>query len=113
MTHSTSPAFARQATVTANTKRSPAVSGGKRGAATTLLIGLTCTPLDPVQDQIAMREVLNTPHEVLETFVDGEQDIVEGDVLVVGPVEYPIRSVREWVWRGSVYRHLFLENLKR
>lgn len=115
MTNKVSAAFKRGATVTANTKRSPRISGGKRGAMTTFLIGFRCWPLDSVQDQITMREAIGTPHEILETFVDGTLDIAEGDVLVVGEDEYPIRSVKEW--QGVIgfghYRHLFLEDLKR
>lgn len=112
---SLSPGFRRGAVVTANTKRSPAISGGKRGAMATFIVGLKCWPLDPVQDQITMREALNSPHEILETFVDGALDITEGDVLVVGESEYPIRSVREWTHAPflGAYHHLFLEDLKR
>jgi hypothetical protein len=40
-------------------------------------------------------------------------DIERGDVLVVDSTEYPIRSCAEWEWRGTVYRHLVLEDLKR
>lgn len=37
----------RQMRETCSTKRAPAMSGGKRGTATTNLTGVACTPLDP------------------------------------------------------------------
>jgi hypothetical protein len=77
--------FTRMATKTASTKRPPALSAGKRGVAATNLTGLTCTPLDPVAPEVRQRLALNTPHELLETFVSD----------------------------GSEYKHLILEDLKR
>ena len=109
--------FSRMATVTASTKRAPAVSGGKRGAPTTNLTGLKVTPLDPVDPELRQRLALDTPHELLQTFVEkvdgSSMDIREGDILVVGTTEYPIRAVAEWVYRNGVYLQLILEDLKR
>jgi hypothetical protein len=59
------------ATVTASTKRPPAVSSGKRGSAATQISSLMCTPLDTVSADVALRAGLDTPHNVLQTFVDG------------------------------------------
>ena len=39
--------------------------------------------------------------------------IIEGDVLVVGSKEDPIRAVEDWTWRSPTYRLLVLEELKR
>jgi len=75
----------RLTTVTASTKRTPAISGGKRGAAETNVTSLKCTPLDPVDPGLRQRMALDTPHELLQTFVDG----------------------------GTVFYHLILEDLKR
>lgn len=63
----------RLLTVTASTKRQPAINAGKRGAPATLLTGVRCTALDPipVTPEIRERLDLKTPHELLETFVDG------------------------------------------
>ena len=61
--------FRRMANVTASTKRPPAISGGKRGEATTKLSGLKCTPLDPVSSEIRKRVALDTPMELLQTFL--------------------------------------------
>lgn len=57
--------------VTASTKRAPAMSGGKRGAPVTHLTGIRSTPLDPLDPEVAERLALNTPHELLQTVVDG------------------------------------------
>ena len=74
-------AMRRLLTVTASTKRSPAVSGGKRGAPATHLTGVRCMPLDPVDADLAQRLGLNTPHELMQTVADG------GDAFYVLVVE--------------------------
>ncbi len=104
--------FADMATVTASTKRAT-MSSGLRGEASTNLPSLKCTPLDPVDAELRHSLELDTVHELLQTFVDGVPDIEEGDILVVGAVEYPIRSCAEWTWNGSAYLHLVVEDLKR
>lgn len=109
---STSKSFALWTSVTASTKRNPAIASGKRGAAVTNISSLKCTQLDPVNPEIAERLGLGTPHEALETFVDTDLDIIEGDFLIVGTKTYPIRSVAEWTWRGAEYLHLIIEELK-
>ena len=104
--------FSRMASVSASTKRPPAISSGKRGAASTKISSLKCTPLDPVDAETARRVNVGTGYEVLQCFTEAGQDIKEGDLLVVGSKEYPIRAVADWVWRGSTYLHLFLEEQK-
>ena len=108
-----SATFARRLTVTASTKRLPAVASGKRGAAVAHLAELKCTPLDPLTAEIAQRVALNTPHETLQTFC-GSGDVREGDILVVGSTEYPIKAVEDWAdFRGVTFRVLVVEDLKR
>jgi hypothetical protein len=110
-----SSSFARMAVVTASTKRSPVVSGGKRGTPTTQEASFACTPLDPIDPEVRQRLMLDSPNVILETFVensDGSLDIVVGDILVVGSTEYPIKAVEDWYWRTETYRHLFVEKLK-
>jgi hypothetical protein len=71
--------FRRMATKAASTKRAPAISSGKRGASTSHLTNLKCTPLDPVSAEIQRRIALDTPMELLQTFLtDGA-----GFVLIV------------------------------
>lgn len=105
--------FWRMATITASTKRSPAASGGKRGTPTAFIASLRCAPLDPVDPETRQRLAINTPHELLQTFVDAGLDILEGDILVVDGEDYPIRSAAQWLWRGSEFVHLIIEELKR
>jgi hypothetical protein len=100
-------------TETASTKRPPAISSGKRGTPATKISSLKCTPLDPVDPELRQRLAINTPHELLQTFVNGGLDILEGDFLVYGATDYPIRSCAEWKWRGVVFQRLILEDLKR
>ena len=77
--------FKRMATVTASTKRNPAITSGKRGAPVANLTGVKCTPLDPISEDLANRLELETPHELLVSFADG----------------------------GNVFYRLVLEDLKR
>lgn len=64
----TTASFARMATVTASTKRRPTVSSGERGALATAIASLKCTPLDPVQADVALDPGLKQPHVLLQTF---------------------------------------------
>jgi len=77
--------FKRMTTVTASTKRNPAIVSGKRGAPVTELTGVKCTPLDPISAELSNRLELETPHELLVSFADG----------------------------GNVFYRLVLEDLKR
>ena len=106
-------AFARAATVTATTKRAT-LSGGTSTGYVTHLSGVKCLPLMSVDPETRNRPELQTFHEVKETFVDGGLDIMEGDKLVIGSVEYPIRAVDEQPWLfGGSYLRLLVEELKR
>ena len=107
-------AFALLATVTASTKRTPAIASGLFGAAVTSIASLSCTPLDPLTPEIAMRAGLGTPFEGLQTFTEKGLDIVEGDILTVSSKDYPIKAVGDWYWPmdGNNYQFLVLELLK-
>ena len=100
------------ATATASTKRSPALSGGKRGPAVTHLIGVACDPLLPVNAETAERAGLDTPHNVFETFVYSDADIEQGDSLTVAGIDYPIRAVERWPWADGYYLHIICELVK-
>ena len=106
--------FTLMATVTGSTKRTPAVSSGKFGVAVENIASLKCFPLDPVSAEIATRMGLDTPLELLQTFVEGGLDIVEGDILTVAGKDYPIKAVSDWLWRedNANYLRLILEQLK-
>lgn len=67
-----SQGFRRMASVSASTKRAQMAGAGvnrKKGAPSTLLTGLRCTPLDPVDPELRKRLALETPHELLQTFL--------------------------------------------
>jgi len=108
--------LSRAATVSASTKRRPAIIAGKIGTPATFLASVKCVPLQPVSAEVARRQALNTPHEVSQTFIDGSPDIKEGDILVIGAKEYPIKSVENWANNTTGHgAHLILvvEDLKR
>lgn len=104
--------FAKRATVTASTKRLPAKSRGKVGAAVTNLSSFKCTPLDPVGTELRNQLQISTPVELLQTFTEGGLDILDGDILVVSSTEYPIQWVGDWTYRDSVYKHIVIANKK-
>ena len=108
-----STSFSRLATVSASTKRPPATSSGKVGSPATNITSLVCTPLDPVDMELRDRFGLDTSITVKQSFCDGGLDIVLGDILVVNSIEYPIKALGEWEWRGSTYHHMILEVLPR
>lgn len=99
-------------TVTADVKRSPPLSSGRRGEPEYHLRDIRCAPLDPVDSEIRERLGLDTPHEVLQTFTE-DHPIQEGDILIVWGESYPIRSVGDWGWRKTKYLHLVIEELKK
>lgn len=104
--------FGRLATVSASTKRA-GFSSGRRSAPVENIDSLDVTPLDPVSAELAQRLALDTPHELLQTFAEGSLDIQEGDILVVGSEEYPIRALEEWAWGDVTCYRLVVEELKR
>lgn len=104
--------LARLATVSASTKRAT-FSSGRRSAPTEQISSLDVTPLDPVSAELAQRLGLDTPHEVLQTFCEGDLDLQEGDILVVGTEEYPIRALEEWTYGDTTSYRLVVEELKR
>ena len=110
----TSKTFTLMATVTASTKRPPAISGSKRGTPVANITSLVCFPLDPVDSEVRARMGTQGPMELLQTFTQGGLDIQEGDLLVVSSTEYIIRSVGNWTWPldSADYLHLVIEEIK-
>ena len=106
------PAFDRLATVTASTKRSAGIASGLEVGYTTEIVSLKCLPLHPVDPELLLGREGLAFHEVLQTAVDAGLDILEGDLLVIATVEYNIRSVAEWPWRGNSYAVLIVEQRK-
>ena len=96
----TDATFDLLSTTIASTKRPPAVSSGKRGSPATNLARISCIPLMPIDAQLQERLHLDGALKLWQTFVQADLDILEGDLLVIGSTEYPIRAVEEWPWRG-------------
>lgn len=103
-----STSFSKLATVTASTKRQGAVSGGLSGDLAENIASLKCLPLDPLTPDVAASMGLGAFAELLQTMVEGGLDIIEGDVLVVGSTEYPIKAVADWHWRPADSNTLWL-----
>lgn len=103
--------FDKLASVTASTKRSGGVAGGLEVGFVEHVATLSCTPLDPVDPELAQEYNLAWS-ETLVTYVAGVIDILEGDILVVATVEYPIKAVADWAWKDTVYKMLLLEDQK-
>ncbi len=106
--------FAWMATVTASTKRSGGISSGLEAAYAEQIASLKCLPLDPVSAEVVQRIPSLSFMESLQTAVEGSLNIVEGDLLVVGGTEYPIRAIEDWLWPpdAKVYMILYLEEKK-
>ncbi len=109
-----SASFARMATVTASTKRGGARVGGVSGDYAASIASLKCLPLAPVTPEVAQGIEGLSFREISQTFVEGGLDIAEGDKLVVGATEYPIRAVEDWTWPpdSADILTLFLEDKK-
>lgn len=106
-------AFDRFASETAATKRAT-LSSGKASGHTSYLTGVACMPLAPVDAETRNRPELQTFEVIKETYVKTGLDIIEGDLLTLGGVDYPIRAVENWPWAtGVAYLRLVVEVLKR
>ena len=104
--------FDRLATVTASTKRDGGITNGLEVGYAAKIATLSCSPLDPIDAEIAQRVDGLSFGESLQTFVQGDPDIKEGDLFVVDTVEYPVRAVAEWNWKGTDYLMIYLEVVK-
>lgn len=109
-----SKSFLSMATVIASIKRSPAPVDGNRGARAEVIASIKCTPLDPVDAELRERLSLDTPYELLQTYFETDELIVEGDIVAIAATsrEYPIRSLAEWERGLTTYRAI-LEDLKK
>ena len=106
--------FSRMASITASTKRSPGMVSGLEGAYVTNISSLACLPLDPVSPELELGVAGLAWRETLQTMVEGGLDIVEGDLLTVSGVDYPVRAVANWTWGpdSTDFLVLYLEDIK-
>ena len=96
-----SASFSKLATVTATTQRMGAVAGGLSGDLANNEVDFKCTPLDPLNPEVAMMAGIEAFAEVLMTMVEGSLDILEGDTFITGGVTYKVRAVGQWNWRPT------------
>jgi hypothetical protein len=97
---------------TLTTKRPPTVVSGRRGDPVDYLSAVPCTSLLPVSPEVAARYPNRRPTELLQCFVPGTYDVVEGDTVVFGGKQYPVRDAAEWSLRRTSITHLILEDIK-
>ena len=89
------------ATLTASTKRPPAVSGGKVGEPVPHLGSVAVVPFLPITPEIANSVRLFSPRTARVTYAFADEgnvlpDIEEGDTLEAENQTYIIRSVAEY-----------------
>ena len=65
----TTSSFQKLATTPCSTLRPAAIVAGRRGDPEPSLSNLFCTPLDPVDSELRQRLAIETPHELLQTFI--------------------------------------------
>ena len=104
-------AFENVATETVSTKRSDDADG-KVSAPIENLTGISATPIYPVAPDLQRRMALDTPHTLVECFIEGSYDIKKGDMLVAGGIDYPIKVVEKYPFSGSYRYRLILEDLE-
>ena len=107
----TTPAFQHMASATATVKRPPAIVDGKRGAPTLVDgVSLDIFPLMPLDPQVRQSLALDTPHLLLMTYTEGSSiDLLEGDLLVVDSVEYPVKRIARWPYDTWYYYEVIVE----
>jgi hypothetical protein len=108
----------RLMSLTASTKRA-ALTSGKYGTPATKIASLLCTPVDPVPlaeaSSLPVRQTLGSPIGLYQTVVIGGQDILAGDILTAGGVDYNIRMAEPWAAStitNDAYMKLTLEKVK-
>lgn len=106
------------ATLTASTKRYPAVSASKITAPVAYLTSLPVTPLQSVDAELALQANIQDFYEVKKTYCFTNSsgslyDVREGDILVLSGVEYAIRSAAEFNRPGNgSYTRLIIQERK-
>ena len=105
--------------VLCNTKRDSVGSTGQSTYATNLT-DLAVIEFMPVDANTRERLVINTPYELFQTTCDAEQDVKPGDVLVPlnsvtvqNDLEYAVKAVERWPWRGRDYKLIVVEDTHR
>lgn len=71
--------------------RVPAPVAGKAQDAAAHLSEVRCTPMIPLNNEIAVRAGIESPATTRVVYVDADLDVKGGDVLVMDGKHYPIR----------------------
>ena len=78
------------------TKRQ-AIVNGQPGARQPHLVDLACTPLLPdANGELQKRFKLDTPVELLQTYILGVVDVRQGDHWIQGGATYNVKAVQTW-----------------
>lgn len=103
--------FARLATATASTKRNPAAAGGKVGVPVAKLASINIVPPMPVSSEIAAYYRLQSPREAFVSYTEGTPDLLEGDILTTGAVDYRVVAAGLWPANQS-YTEIVIQQVK-
>nr|ASV43905.1 hypothetical protein [Hot spring virus BHS1] len=87
------------------------MTAGVGAAPTTILTGLACTPLDPVSAETQTRLKLDSPYELRQCSFQSGHDIRKGDLISLDGVDYPVRAVEDYDWRGGTYLRVVVEKV--
>jgi len=109
--------FTKLATVTASTKRIPAIASGKIGSRATNIASLKCTPIDPLssgsQPSYDDVDILDAHVQLFVTYCESTADIQQGDEFIVGSVSYTVKSAENWTFAGSTYLQVILTKYRK
>jgi len=110
--------LSKMATATYSTKRAPAESGSKGGPPVTYLTNVSFVPIMPLVGagvtggnipQAPIQALRNRVGEFLITMAESQShtedsatvnqvpDVMEGDILVIDSVDYPVTEVQNWL----------------
>ena len=106
----TSASFAFLVAGTATIRRKQDMVGGKRGTAGTSAV-FDVLPLMPVDSDTRVQLGLDSGMMFLQTFIQGNPDVIKGDILVRSGRIYPIRYVGKWPINGDLRLHLIIEEI--
>jgi hypothetical protein len=101
----------RLLTETASVLRAQINAYGIKGDYVVHIEELRCTPLDPVDPETREKMLLKSPYELFQVTVNGDLDIRKNDYLVMGTKEYPVQKLEKWMFRGTPFFILYVEDI--
>ena len=98
--------------ITASTKRNPSAVGGKIGAPVTKLASLTLSHAPvPVHPDTIEKYKLASPRKAFQTGAFGIVDVLEGDLLTTGGIDYHVRAVGATPGSPVEYTEIIMEQV--